>query len=322
MNQQNIPVLPWLLAACALSACGDNKSNEPKDKNEALSCPSGLEVCGDDCVDLAANADHCGACGETCEDTEVCSRGACAARCADGLSECDGACVNLSADIRACGACGESCAAGERCVDGACGTCAGEEIDTAKFPVDVELDTRKSTDVLRGSCGKGNSPEQVLTFKAPKTGVYEFSTEGSSFNTVLYVLDGGCDGKELACNDDHTGALSSWLSVALTKGQTVAVVVDGLDQQAGEAKLHVVDTSGLQCCEAQNTAGCGIRTVEECVCAVDSFCCTAAWDTTCITTMLENNCGSCASASECKPEPLALTKDPRPTRLKTGSDAV
>ena len=41
--------------------------------------------------------------------------------------------------------------------------------------------------------------------------------------------------------------------------------------------------AGAACCEASATPGCpGDSLTEECVCALDSFCCATAWDVTCV----------------------------------------
>jgi hypothetical protein len=77
-----------------------------------------------------------------------------------------------------------------------------------------------------GSCGGGDSPDVGFTFTAPAAGSYTFDTRGSQLDTVVYVLDGTCDGTEIACNDDGDG-LQSVVVVDLLADQTVTVIVDG-----------------------------------------------------------------------------------------------
>ncbi|PRP96317.1 SBBP repeat-containing protein [Enhygromyxa salina] len=48
------------------------------------------------------------------------------------------------------------------------------------------------------------------------------------------------------------------------------------------------------CCAAETTPGCVLPSVESCVCAVDSYCCTTAWDATCTNEVESLGCGSCA----------------------------
>ena len=91
----------------------------------------------------------------------------------------------------------------------------------------------------------------TLAFTAPLTGIYEFATLGSNFDTVLALLDGWCDPTVmLGCNDDRLtddgspdydewASLSSELRVALTRGQTVTAVVDGYDGDTGDYNLSV-----------------------------------------------------------------------------------
>ena len=36
------------------------------------------------------------------------------------------------------------------------------------------------------------------------------------------------------------------------------------------------------CCMAKETSGCQVTFVENCVCAMDMYCCDTAWDATCV----------------------------------------
>jgi hypothetical protein len=76
------------------------------------------------------------------------------------------------------------------------------------------------------------------TWTATATRTYTFSTTGSAFDTVLYVLD-DCAGPELACNDDTPPGNTSSVSVPMTAGQTVIVVVDGYGTASGSYNLRV-----------------------------------------------------------------------------------
>ena len=66
---------------------------------------------------------------------------------------------------------------------------------------------------------------------------FTFDTAGSNHDTVLYVRDGSCSGPELACDDDTIG-LQSEVTVPLTSGQTVAILVDSF-AVAGSFVLNV-----------------------------------------------------------------------------------
>jgi hypothetical protein len=81
-------------------------------------------------------------------------------------------------------------------------------------------------DMFTGSCGDGPAPNWELGFIAPWDGHFAFDTSGSSFDTVVYVHDGECGDKELACNDDFIG-LDSRVVVELDEGELITVSVDG-----------------------------------------------------------------------------------------------
>ncbi len=69
----------------------------------------GLSACADECVDLIADRDHCGACFNACPSDQVCTSGACVAACGEGTSLCDGACIDLRGDPSNCGFCALAC---------------------------------------------------------------------------------------------------------------------------------------------------------------------------------------------------------------------
>ena len=87
--------------------------------------------------------------------------------------------------------------------------------------------------------GSGGA-DAAFTFTATMAGLYTFDTEGSDYDTVLYVLEGACDGLEIACDDDGgTGSLST-LTVELAATETVVVVVDGYDDtETGTYVLNI-----------------------------------------------------------------------------------
>ncbi|MCK6551504.1 hypothetical protein L6R52_37050, partial [Myxococcota bacterium] len=123
---------------------------------------------------------------------------------------------------------------------------------TSSCPVDAELgstlgqlvaaSTTGLVDADRGSCGGGGG-ERRYRWSAPHDGTFTFDTLGSTFDTVLYVRDGACDGAELACNDDSSG-LQSRVDVSLVAGQTVVVWVDAYGAgDAGDFVLNVTEAS-------------------------------------------------------------------------------
>jgi hypothetical protein len=88
------------------------------------------------------------------------------------------------------------------------------------------------------SCGGTDGPEDKLTYIAPTSGIYQISTEGSLTDLILYVRDGDCTGAELACNDDG-GETGDVLSVSLSAGQEVTIIVDSYLAEGGDYVLAI-----------------------------------------------------------------------------------
>ena len=143
------------------------------------------------------------------------------------------------------GSCGE-CGAGDVCNDG--GACVpestGGEGDTCEtaftvgaLPFTAEGDTSDASPDYgydsgvcppeTGGWGKGANDE-VYAFTAPSTGPYDVTLTGA-FDSNLYVIADCADpsGSCLAGDEDACTGCTEELTVALTAGQTVYVVVDG-----------------------------------------------------------------------------------------------
>ena len=73
----------------------------------------------------------------------------------------------------------------------------------------------------------------------------------------------------------------------------VSVLLEGCDCAGGPA-TH-------DCCET-GAAGCDDATVEACVCAQDSFCCSTEWDAQCVAEVDSFGCGDCGGGSSCSSE--------------------
>ncbi len=116
------------------------------------------DVCDGRCVDKTLDPENCGACGNVCDDGELCKRGTCTAQgCARGVTQCQAECVDLQNDPANCGSCGKTCAKGEVCSKGACGStcgvgvtkCGNKCIDTMNDPANC------------GGCGTTCAADQV-----------------------------------------------------------------------------------------------------------------------------------------------------------------
>ncbi len=135
---------------------------------------------------------------------------------------------------------------GNDCPTPAAASCAVVEVDAAA----MMGSTVGADDAFGGSmCGTSGgggmggtgAPDIAFRYTAPEAGRYEFSTERSNFDTVISVRE-GCDGAEIACNDDVArGVTQSRVQVTLEACQTVLVVVDGYSAAAsGDVVLDVI----------------------------------------------------------------------------------
>jgi len=119
--------------------------------------------------------------------------------------------------------------------------CAVEHLGDG-FPVSVTGATNEDSS-YEGSCGGERVGEKVFAWTAPAAGEYQFSTVGSSFDTLLYVRS-SCDGGEKQCNDDiRDGMTRSRITLSMSECETVAIFVDGFNREAhGDFVLSVSGT--------------------------------------------------------------------------------
>lgn len=90
--------------------------------------------------------------------------------------------------------------------------------------------TEGQGDDLSASCGGSQGADVAYRWTTPSAGTFVFDTEGSEFDTVLYVTTGCEGGVELGCNDDidtAAGNRASRVAVELASGQIILIVVDG-----------------------------------------------------------------------------------------------
>jgi len=166
--------------------------------------------------------------------------------CADGTDDdADGAIDCLDADCHVDPDCAETCDDAQDndgdslfdCDDPGCAADLACCVTGSPLTTTDVADTRLELDKNTPSCALSFAPDATFEFTAPADGDYSFDTFGSEIDTVLTVLD-GCGGAELACNDDALG-LQSQVTVDLTAGQTVLVVVDGFADSAGQVDVRV-----------------------------------------------------------------------------------
>ena len=89
-----------------------------------------------------------------------------------------------------------------------------------------------------GSCVPAISPTW-WEWTAPNDGTYYIDTVGSDFDTVLYILD-GCEGEELACNDDD-GSLLAGQMIELIQNQSIIIGVGSFAGRttSGTVGVHI-----------------------------------------------------------------------------------
>jgi hypothetical protein len=208
----------------------------------SATCPVGQTQCGSGCADLQRDPFNCGACGFACAADASCIAGICRPICAPGQMLCSGGCVDPMNDPFNCGGCGSVCAPGAVCQAGACVVVPPTSCPLADLgsfvPQSVSGSTSGRPNDVSASCGASNASDAGYTFTAPATGSYTFDTVGSGYDTVLHVRNGGCSGPQLVCNDDAVG-FQSRVTLSLTAGQVVTVVVDGYSTSSGSYVLNL-----------------------------------------------------------------------------------
>jgi hypothetical protein len=88
-----------------------------------------------------------------------------------------------------------------------------------------------------GSCA-GTARDAVYVWTAPGAGDYVFDTFGSDTDTVLFIMEGACGERELACNDDARGLQSS-VTLNVEQGAVYTIVISGFRGRNGDYQLNV-----------------------------------------------------------------------------------
>ena len=188
-------------------------------------CADGIDDEGDgriDCDDFDCSGDM--ACGERMCDDGRDDDSDSYTDCADSECRCDPVCIVG----------GDGCAT--EATDLAGRTGAGVAMGT----VAPGLCSRRM-----GSCA-GRGHEVYFNFTAPSAGAYTITTEGSTYDTVLYAHDMSCTGAELACNDDSVGlGVRSSITITLRASQSVVIVLDAYSSSgSGDYVLNITPPGG------------------------------------------------------------------------------
>jgi hypothetical protein len=106
--------------------------------------------------------------------------------------------------------------------------------------------TAGGTNDNRPACSPSSTaPDMAYFWTAPATGTYTFTTVTSrpTFDTVLEVRN-VATGASLGCNDDSAGTLQSTVSLAMTSGQVVRIIIDGFGTASGAYVLSISGDPG------------------------------------------------------------------------------
>lgn len=133
-------------------------------------------------------------------------------------------------------------------VDPTSGLECGELVLPSEVPVQGFAGLGGQTDMFSLSCGGVGGADLSFVWVAPFTGRFLVETAGSTFDTLLAVIDGFCFGPELGCNDDGAPDLTSRVEVDLFAGQTVTFVVDSFQQGPSDVVLTVSEVPVVDNC--------------------------------------------------------------------------
>jgi hypothetical protein len=133
--------------------------------------------------------------------------------------------------------------------------CADADLGST-VPQTAMADNTGTGDDVVPSCA-GGGEDFAFQFTAPEADRYTFDTLGSPFDTSIVLLD-GCEGTELACNDDMGPGDFSAVDADLAQGQSVIVYVDSFSGQVGPITLNVTRGNWLDFCYplAPNSSAC------------------------------------------------------------------
>lgn len=156
-----MPAVLTGLVACSGQALVGGPEPDAAFDAPVMTCGETQTACGEECVDLLDDPDHCGACDAACAEGQLCVGGMCAVECPAGQIVCGDRCVDVRSDPLHCGACDVACDEGLLCGDGMCGvTCGTLTLCTDEAGSEYCADLTTSRDDC-GDCGLGCGPGEV-----------------------------------------------------------------------------------------------------------------------------------------------------------------
>jgi hypothetical protein len=110
------------------------------------------------------------------------------------------------------------------------------------FPYTDSDNTCGHSQEVFASCGANSAPDLFYRYVPGSNMNVNVSTCGSTYDTVIYVLENGV---EIACNDDSCGLQSELNGVALVAGRTYVFGVSGFSTACGVYTLNI--TRAVDC---------------------------------------------------------------------------
>lgn len=229
-------------------------------------------MCNDVCIDPSSDPENCGTCDNICSAGDICISGSCVTppqNCGNGQidagEECD------DGNLTDGDGCSSSCQ-----IEGS--DCTNPTIFGPGDTGSISGTTSNAGNDFTPSCVGSSAADDVVVEWTPLSdGSYTINTFGSTFDTVLSILDDCSDlAIELACNDDAQGTQSQ-IIVDASAGIPLFIVVDGFATQSGNFTLNItfggagVCGDGVidgeeECDDGNNTSG------DSCHSDVDASC--------------------------------------------------
>ncbi len=211
------------------------------------------------------------------------------------------------------------CADPDCSTDPACARpCPDLDIGAAVGPAVWTGTTVGARNDLTPGCAVSTAPDVALSWTAPRSARYRFDTNGSAFDTVLYIRDGACLGPELACNDDVGGTLTSRITRNVTGGTRLILVVDGAGTASGLARLNITAFEAGFCADSIDNDLDGRTDCADTECAALPACCVPMLEN-CFDGA-DNDCDTLVDCADpnCASSPACCT--PMPERCSNGAD--
>jgi len=307
-----------LVGACEPDECGWSEEHGYYTCGHAGSDPAGLHPkdCEFACVPKCPHGVECGpdGCGGSCgacAPDQVCADGACC------TPSCDGKACGNDGCGGSCGGCeeGQTCAA-DRCLWGCNsisekGCCYGDQLVHCFYDGTLQAGACPHPEcgwddqIQAYTCGTDGGEDP--TGKYPRACDFTCKT---TCGTASCGPD-GCGGTCGTCEAGEVCWIGSCCEPSCPEGKW-ACGSDGCGGSCGVCPEGFWCTDLKQCaygygCEETKVHGCPACECEDCVCGMDPYCCTSAWDWKC-TYYCEFECGGCVpcGGDGCLPVPEML----------------